>query len=202
MLVAYCTNSGSTREVAEAIAEAITQTGCATEVRRIEEVASLEGYGAVIVGGPMILGWHRSARRFLARNRHALARVPVACFSTAMSLTDPAMTAWEGIPLAVDPRLAKAPKDPSRLSVRERYTSVASYLEPILKAGGGLRPVSVAFFGGKLDLMRLKLVPQLFVMLVVQARAGDLRNWSFIRGWATELGTAWARAGRDRSREG
>jgi hypothetical protein len=42
--------------------------------------------------------------------------------------------------------------------------------------------------------MRLGLVAQLFVMLVVQARPGDLRNWPFIQTWAMELGTAWAKS--------
>lgn len=142
-----------------------------------------------------LAGWHRAARRFVARNRQALQRVPVAFFCTAMSLTQPGEATWAGIPIAVDPKLAKAPKDPNRPSLRERYASVGGYLRPILKAGGSLQPVGVAFFGGKLDLMHLSLLPQLFVMLVVQARPGDLRNWSFIRGWATDLGSAWVKAG-------
>jgi hypothetical protein len=69
-------------------------------------------------------------------------------------------------------------------------------LRPILKAGGPIKPVSVAFFAGRLDLMRLGLVAQLVVMLVVQARPGDLRNWPFIEKWATELGTAWVKSGQ------
>ncbi len=195
VLVAYTTNSGSTQEVAQAIGETLSRTGCRVEVRRVEEVASLDGFGAVIVGGPMILGWHRAARRFVARNHQALQRVPVAFFCTAMSLTQPGEATWAGIPIAVDPKLAKAPKDPRRPSLRERYASVGGYLRPILKAGGSLQPVGAAFFGGKLDLMQLSLPAQLFVMLVVQARPGDLRNWSFIRGWATDLGSAWVKAG-------
>ncbi len=195
VLVAYTTNSGSTEEVAKVIGEVLNSTGCRAEVRRIEEVVSLDGFGAVILGGPMILGWHRAARRFVARQRQTLQRVPLAIFCTAMSLTQPGETTWEGIPLAVDPKLAKPPKDPGRLSLRERYASVGNYLSPILKAGGGLRPAAVAFFGGKLDLMHLGLLPQLFVMLIVQARPGDLRNWSFIRGWAAELGSSWVKPG-------
>jgi menaquinone-dependent protoporphyrinogen IX oxidase len=160
----------------------------------VEEVVSPDRYGAVIVGGPMILGWHRAARRFVSRHRGALQAVPVAYFCTAMSLTQPGENRWADIPLALDPNLAKPPKDPSRLSFRERYASVGGYLRPILKAGGPISPVSVAFFAGKLDLMRLGLVAKLFVMLVVQARPGDLRNWPFIQSWATELGTAWSKS--------
>lgn len=196
ILVAFTTNSGSTREVAEAVGEALHQTGCPAEVHPAEAVEGLDRYGAVVLGGPMILGWHRAARRFVVRNREALQRVPVAYFCTAMSLTEPGEPLWEGIPLALDPRLAKPPKDPGRLSYRERYASVESYLQPILKAGGPIRPTSVAFLAGKLDLMRLNLLSQLFVTLVVQARPGDLRNWPFIRGWATDLGSAWGKIDR------
>jgi len=193
VLVAHTTNSGSTGEVAKAVAEGLEQSGCRAEVRRLEEVTSLEGFGAVIVGGPMILGWHRAARRFVARHRSALREVPVAYFCTAMSLTKSGETASGGVPVAVDPKLAKPPQDPSRLSFRERYALAESYLRPILKAGKDIRPASVAFFGGKLDLMNLGLLAKLFVMLIVQARPGDLRNWTFIREWATGLGSAWAK---------
>jgi menaquinone-dependent protoporphyrinogen IX oxidase len=133
----------------------------------------------------------------VARNREALRRVPVAYFCTAMSLTGTGETVWEGIPVAIDPKLAKPPSNPERLSFRERYATVESYLRPILRSGGALRPVSVAFFAGKLNLMRLSMVPQLFVLLVVQARPGDLRNWPFIQSWGAELGSAWLRPGEN-----
>ncbi len=62
ILVAYTTNSGTTEEVAQAIGEELGKRGNAVDVRRLEEVTSLEGYQAVVVGAPMILGWHRAAR--------------------------------------------------------------------------------------------------------------------------------------------
>ena len=58
---------------------------------------------------------------------------------------------------------------------------------PIIKAAGPARPVSVAFFGGRLEYARLKLPAMLFVMLVVQASPGDHRNWDAIRSWAGSL---------------
>lgn len=59
VLVAYTTNSGSTQQVAEAVAGELGKTGAAVEVCRLEEVGDLSPYGAVVVGGPMILGWLR-----------------------------------------------------------------------------------------------------------------------------------------------
>ena len=179
------------------IGEELAKTGTPVEVRRLEEVSGVEPYAAVVVGAPMILGWHRAATRFLKRHQKALSRVPVAYFCTAMSLTDTGQASVEGIPIQADAGLAKPPRNPGRLSLRERYATASNYLRPILKAAPLVKPVSVAFFGGKLELFRLKLLPMLFVMLVVQARPGDLRNWPAIRGWAGSLRSQWLGNGSD-----
>jgi menaquinone-dependent protoporphyrinogen IX oxidase len=187
VLVAYTTNSGSTESVAQAVAKELGKTGASVEVRRLEEVPNLELYRAVVVGAPMILGWHRSARRFVEENQQALSALPVAYFFTAMSLTQTGETSVEGIPVSVDARLATAPKKAGHLSFRERYATVSHYLGPVLKEAPLVKPVSVAFFGGKLELFRLKLLQMLFVMLVIRAEPGDLRNWAAIREWAAGL---------------
>ncbi len=187
ILIAYTTNSGSTTEVAQVVGEELEKLGVRVEVRRLEEVSSVESYRAVIVGAPMILGWHRAAKGFVKKHREALSRIPVAYFCTAMSLTQTGDSAVDGIPIAVDPRLAKPPKKEGRLSLRERYATASNYLRPVLKAAPTVRPASVAFFGGKLELYRLKLPAMLFVLLIVQAQPADLRNWEFIRAWAAGL---------------
>jgi len=65
-LVAYATNAGSTAEVAETVAHVLAETGDAVDLRRVEEVGDVAGYDLVVIGAPMILGWHRSAVRFSA----------------------------------------------------------------------------------------------------------------------------------------
>ena len=50
ILVAYTTMYGSTREVADTIAEEIRMRGFAVEVQQAREVRSLEGYAAVVLG--------------------------------------------------------------------------------------------------------------------------------------------------------
>ena len=57
----------------------------------------------------------------------------------------------------------------------------------MLKAAPDVKPVSVAFFGGKLDMFRLKWWQAIFVMLVVQAKPGEFRNWDYIRSWGSAL---------------
>jgi len=187
ILVAYTTNAGSTGKVAETIGKELTQSGLQVEVRRLEEIVSLDGYTGVVVGAPMILGWHRAAVKFVKQNQQALSRLPVAYFMTAMSLTCvPGESAWD-IPLCIDPELAKPPKNSKRRSFKERYASLSNYLSPALKAGPAVKPISVAFFGGKLEIPRLKLWQMIFVLLVIQPQTGDFRNWPFIKEWAGNL---------------
>lgn len=186
-LVAYTSNAGTTQEVAEAVAAEMAKNGASVDVRRLEEVEDLGPYGAVVLGGPMIMGWHRSALKFIKKHRKALSRVPVAYFITAMSLTHTGETQVGGVPVVVDPNLPKEPQDPGRLSLAERYATVGRYVGPILRAAPEVRPLSVAIFGGKLEFFRLKLWQSLFVMLIIRAQPGDRRNWPAIQAWAASL---------------
>lgn len=190
VLVAYSSNSGSTAEVAQAIGKELSQDGVQVDVHPIQELGAatdLSGYDAAVVGAPMILGWHREAVRFVRDHRSALSRLPVAYFATAMSLTDTEPAVPDGVTVYKDPRLVKAPRAPKGLTLKERYASAGNYLRPILGSAPEARPVSVAFFGGKLDFGRLNLLQMLFVMLIVGAQPGDYRNWDAIRGWAGDL---------------
>jgi menaquinone-dependent protoporphyrinogen IX oxidase len=187
VLVAYATNSGSTADVAQAVGKALGQDGAPVDVRRIKEVEHVDGYDAVVVGGPMILGWHREAVRFLKRHQKALSQVPVAYFMTALNLTATDETGVGDIPVYLDPRLAKPPRNPSKLSFKERYATVESYLAPALKKAPQIKPVSVAFFKGKLEYTKLNILQSLFVMLVIGATPGDFRDWDAISSWAATL---------------
>jgi menaquinone-dependent protoporphyrinogen oxidase len=187
ILVAYASNAGSTVDVAKAIGEELTNCGAQVATRPLPELkgADLSQYGAVVVGAPMILGWHREAQEFLKENRSALARTPVALFATAMTVTKTDESVSPGT--LVDPKLLKPATKAGRLSLKERFTTLDHYLGPMRKSAGDIRPVSVAFFRGKLDFGRLKFFQMLFVMLVVGAQPGDYRNWDAIRGWAQSL---------------
>ncbi|MGE5141584.1 MAG: flavodoxin domain-containing protein [Rudaea sp.] len=192
VLVAYATNSGSTAEVADAVGEELRKCGMVADVCRLTLVPSVEAYSAVVVAAPMILGWHGEAGSFIKKHQQALSKMPVAYLFTAMSLTRPRDAKLNGVPVLVDPNLAHDPKNPSRPGLRDRYATVGRYLGPALRAAPSVRPVSVGFFAGKLDFGRLKLPQLLFVMLIIQAKPGDRRNWKAIRGWAASLSTSFA----------
>jgi menaquinone-dependent protoporphyrinogen oxidase len=82
VLVAYATKHGSTREVAEAVAERIRAYGIAAFVHPAGEIAILDGYGGVVLGSAVYMGrLHADARNFLRRHRRSLAVRPLAVFA-------------------------------------------------------------------------------------------------------------------------
>jgi menaquinone-dependent protoporphyrinogen oxidase len=190
ILVAFATMAGSTMEIAETVSEEIAKSGAQVDVLPISEIENLEAYEGVVVGGPMIMGWHREALRFLKKHRKAFQKIPLAVFVMAMSLTEAGEMSLGGITVIVDDELPKPPVNEGQLNFRERYARLDKYLLPIIKATRPAKPVSIGVFGGRLEYGRLKWWAVLFAMLVIQAPAGDRRNWSAIRSWAAELPAA------------
>ena len=187
VLVAFETNAGSTEDVARAIGETIASDGVEADVRRLTELGDICGYDAVVIGAPMIVGWHRKAVKFIYRHRDVLSRMPVAYFMTALSLTDSSAEDPEGIHVYKDPRLIKEPKNPESLSFKERHSSLNTYLKPVLKKAPRVKPVSIALFAGKLDYRALRFPQMVFVMLLFAEKPRDYRNWENIRAWAADL---------------
>lgn len=194
ILVTFATQSGSTAEVAKSIGEEIAKSAFEVEVLPLEQVKGIEGYDGVVLGGPMIMGWHRGAVGFLKKHRDAFRRIPLAIFVMAMSLTKTEETSLDGVPISVDEKLAKPPAQGGKLNFRERYARVSNYAGPILSALRPAKPVSIGFFGGRLDYGRLKWWAILFVMVIIRAPAGEKRNWAAIRAWAAGLPRAFQQA--------
>lgn len=183
--------AGSTAEVAQVVGEELARSGLQVEVLPLSEVKNLDDYAGVVVGAPMILGWHREARRFLKQHRKSFVHIPLAVFAMAISLTQTGEPSLDGVPITVDEKLPKAPEKAGSLSFKERYARLSNYVQPILKAARPAKPVSIGVFGGRMEYGRLKWWAVLFVMVIIQARAGDLRNWDAIRAWAANLPAAF-----------
>jgi len=190
ILVAYATMAGSTTEVAQAVGEEIAKVGLEVDVLPLTEVMSLEGYDGVVVGAPMIMGWHREALGFLKKHREEFKRIPLAVFVLAMSLTQTGETSVGGVTVYMDENLPKEPQKMGSLNFRERYARLSKYLQPIIKATRPVRPVGIGVFGGRLEYGRLKWWAVLFAMLIIRAPAGERRNWPVIRSWAATLPAA------------
>lgn len=135
----------------------------------------------------MILGWHSSAVHFLQQHREALNKLPVALFATAMRLTHQDIANNESVPVYLDEKLAIPARTAGRLSFKERYTSETRYRNVLLKAAGKVKPVSIAFLGGRLEYYRLKWWQVLFVLIVIRAQPENLHNANAIRAWIDSL---------------
>ena len=187
ILLVYATRHGSTKEVAEAIAEELRTAGAVVELAEAKAAPAPGNYDAVVVGAPMIMGWHKDAVDYVRRHRLELARVPAAFFVTAASLTEDGQGDVRGVPVVKDPWLVKQPREAGKLRRKERYALPAHYLGKILDACAPTKPRTVAFFAGALDLTTMNVLEKLFVLLVVGATPGDGRNFKAVREWAQAL---------------
>ncbi len=187
ILVTFATLAGTTADVAQAVGAEIAKSGIQVDILPVSAVKSLDAYDAVVLGGPMIAGWHRNAMGFLKKHRKEWARKPLAVFATAMSLTQTGVTNLDSVPLCIDPGLPKPPANASRLTFRERYARIENYARPIMSAARPAQPVSIALLGGRLEYGRLPWWAVIFAMFVIQAPAGNKQNWPFIGEWAAGL---------------
>ena len=83
ILVTVASKHGSTREIARAIADELRAQALVVDLYDIDEVQTLTGYDAVILGSAIYAGnWLPQAKRFAQRNADQLARLPVWVFSS------------------------------------------------------------------------------------------------------------------------
>ena len=157
ILVAYATKTGTTEEIARAVAKSLKIAGHEPDLAGAGSVATLDGYDAVVIGGPMYFGRiEGQVAKFVRRHSGALARLPVAGFIVG---------------------LAPVSGDPAQIAGAEKVLAAA--LAPVA-------PVSVAVFAGRLDPEKLSWF-QRWVTKKVKSPVGDFRDWSGIAAWAREL---------------
>lgn len=83
ILVTYGSKRGGTAGIAEMLGRAFGEQGFQADVRAASDVASLEEYDAVVVGGALYASrWHRAARRFVRHHAEFLRTKPVWLFSS------------------------------------------------------------------------------------------------------------------------
>jgi len=163
ILVGYATRYGSTQEVAEAVAATLRESGLEVDLQPMRKVRTLEVYHAVVLGVPLYIGrWHKDAQRFLSSHQEALTQRPVAIFTLGPTQGDD--EEWEGVRAQLDQELARYP---------------------------WLTPVALELFGGRYDPAKLRFLDKLLGSLPAsplhQMPASDLRDWTAIRAWASEL---------------
>ncbi|UUX92707.1 flavodoxin domain-containing protein [Methanoplanus endosymbiosus] len=91
VLVAYATRYGSTKDIAEVIADTIRKRGIETDCMDINTInpENMSVYDAFFVGSPLHLGkWLPEAKEFMQFRRDVLNKKPVFVFTCGITLKD------------------------------------------------------------------------------------------------------------------
>jgi menaquinone-dependent protoporphyrinogen oxidase len=125
ILVAYASGSGSTREVAEAIAAEIEGEGLNCVVQHVSKANNVALYSGVVIGSSIRIGrWLPEAVACLERIKTELTNKPVAYFTTCLTMID---------------------------DTAENRQTVLNYMAPLLKMTPDVHPIGLGLFAGSLD---------------------------------------------------
>jgi menaquinone-dependent protoporphyrinogen oxidase len=101
VLVTAASRHGATHEIAAAIGDGLTRRGVEAEARAAEELDSLDGYDAYVIGSAVYVGrWLEPARELVEEHAAVLAECPVWLFSSG-PLGPPDKLQPEGDPVDV-----------------------------------------------------------------------------------------------------
>lgn len=128
LLLTSSSRHGSTDEVAAVIAERLRSAGIDVDTAQPEDVESVEGYDAFILGSAVYMTkWTNAAVAFTERFRETLSAKPVWAFSVGLSglpkgkMADPQRIGPVLLALEPEDHITFAGRfDPDRLSLRER----------------------------------------------------------------------------------
>ncbi|TFG56938.1 MAG: nitric oxide synthase [Methanomassiliicoccus sp.] len=174
-LVAFGTKYGSTEKVALEITSVLQQKGHQADMLdlRDRKHIELEHYDLVVIGSGIEYGsWSKEALCFLDRNSRTLNKKKLAMFACCGDLMFD--------PIRVDEYRQKYLQD-----VADKY---------------GLHPIDIGLFGGVLDFSKYGFLVKDILSVRNTGKQGigekdidpnklyDLRDWSAIRKWASDLG--------------
>ncbi|MGE5463801.1 MAG: flavodoxin domain-containing protein [Syntrophothermus sp.] len=160
ILVTYTSYTGSTAEIAEAIAETLAQTSAQVELLPMRDVESLSGFSAVVIGSPIRKSkWSPEAMKFIQNHQVELARKRVATFTVSITMA---------------------------MSNGKQYRqAVSQWIAPVRAL---VQPVSEGLFAGRLDFSKLPFNWDSVKLRTVVALGifpkDDRRDWKAVRAWA------------------
>ena len=124
ILIVHASGSGSTAEVAEAIGQTMRDSATEVDVQPANKAADLSTYDALILGSSIRAGrWLPIAAQFLESHRDEMAEMPVAYFTTCLTMVN---------------------------NTPESRRTVLSYMEPIRQMAPEIEPVGLGLFAGSL----------------------------------------------------
>jgi menaquinone-dependent protoporphyrinogen oxidase len=161
VLVAYASKHGSTRGVAEQVADGLGKRG-ARVVRPVDEVDGVDAYDAVVFGSAVYNeAWLPEGEEFVRPNRGALASRPVWLFSVGT---------FGDRKHLIGPLMKREPRGIGDL----RRT---------------IHPRDYRVFAGVIDRHQWPFLSRLFLW-ALGGRLGDNRDWREIGAWAESIARA------------
>jgi menaquinone-dependent protoporphyrinogen oxidase len=165
VLIAYCTRSGSTAEVAQSIGKAMKEAGLAVQVKSIAEVESIPAGTAVVLGTALYIGhFPKEFHQFATRLEAELAKV----------------RPWIFV-------LGPTEKE------RKHFAAAEEQARKELGKHPSLRPADMRILGGKFDPSNLVLPFPMSLIMKLPANpmrklpASDIRDWEWIHRWAEAI---------------
>jgi menaquinone-dependent protoporphyrinogen oxidase len=163
-LVTYASRHGATAEIAARIARKLADAGIAVDLRRVEDVGTLDKYETVVFGAPVYdQNWPPEANRFAAEHREALSERPLWLFSVgSFGDTKP----------VIGPLTRKEPRE-------------------IAEIRTDLRPREYRVFQGVIHKHQWPFWSRVFFR-AFGGHFGDHRDWPTIDAWAEQIASAMA----------
>ena len=163
ILIAYATRAGSTKEVAQFIAQSLIEHGASVEVQPAAAIAELKPYSAVILGSAIRAGrWLPEAVEFVKQHKPDLEKLPLVYFLVCATMSE---------------------------DTPENHDKVLAYLKPVRAL---LEPLEIGLFAGKLDETTLGFFAKL-VVKAMRKEQGDWRDWEAVQDWAGKIYARLAR---------
>lgn len=160
ILVAFATRGGSTREIAEQVAQVLEEAGLAADLQPVTAVTDIEPYHAVVLGSALYFQrLMPQALQFLTNQASPLSARPLVLFSVGAEMR-------KGTPTA-------------RAAADEW---VQRSLQPLPQ----IQPISIEHFAGAVELRRLGFWWRLLVLITFGER-GDWRNLGSVRTWSSTI---------------
>lgn len=165
VLVAYATAYGSTKEVAESIAQTLKEQKIDADCYPVEQVTGpLSAYHSVVLGSCVHAGsWISSAITFAQNHKQELLQKNLAFFSTQLG------------------GLGDTDMDKRK---REGYMNATFNVIPRSAVK------TLGFFGGKIDLSKMSWCERTLFSAFGSASFEDKRDWNAIKAWATSLASS------------
>lgn len=170
MLVAWASQHGATREIAERIAERLRAAGHEAASRSVAEARDIADYEAFVVGSAVYIGhWQKDAVKFVLENGGTLRERPTWLFSSGP--LGPKAAEGRDVREAAERNEIAMLRDAARLQEAVRPREHRAFF-------GALRPDRLSFAQ---KLIRAtpagrKLMPE-----------GDFRDWTEIEAWADSI---------------